>query len=147
MEAGEEEGGVGAEGTALTATAWTTSRPTTDCRCCGKSCRTNPRSAAARGRTGSRCRRTSATCCIYVERSEGKTLPRKRSRPQKTDRWDQKMYLWTRQVGQRDKRGEVWVRCSYGYVNRRDRRGEMIQGATPLYHEYQLLFFQVSTSA
>ena len=57
------------------------------------------------------------------------------------------MYLWTRSVGQRDKRGEVWVRCSYGYVNRRDRRGEMIQGSTPLYHEYQLLFFQVSTSA
>jgi len=79
---------------------------------------------------------------IYVERSEGKTLPRKRSRSQKTDRWDQKMYLWTRSVGQRDKRGEVWVRCSYGYVNRRDRRGEMIQGSTPLYHEYQLLFFQ-----
>ena len=38
----------------------------------------------------------------------------------KTDRWDMKMHLWTRPVrtqsggAQRDARGDIWVRCSYG---------------------------------
>ena len=75
-----------------------------------------------------------ATCCgprpdylteaelgnIYVERSSGRVLPRRRTRSSKTDRWDMKMHLWTRPVrtqsggAQRDARGDIWVRCSYG---------------------------------